>query len=95
MDVANTNALAEGDFSGVGLLFRAEDGEKSGFACAVRTNEADAVTVMDCEEMLSKRGVAPKRLEIFCAIRIGGIFPVYGEEISSRPHPRSFGRVHG
>ena len=31
------------------------------------------------QEMLSKRGVAPKRLEIFCAIRIGGISSVYGE----------------
>ena len=48
MDAADANALAEGDFAGVGLLFRAEDGEESGFACAVRTNEADAIAVVDC-----------------------------------------------
>jgi len=30
--------------------------------------------------MFSKRGVAPKRFEIFCAIRIGGILSVYGEK---------------
>ena len=48
MDVADANALAEGDFPGVGLLFRAEDGEESGFACAVRTDEADAIAVVDC-----------------------------------------------
>ncbi len=47
MDVTDANALAEGDFSGVGLLFRAEDGEESGFASAVRTDEADAIAVVD------------------------------------------------
>src|ERR1039458_5942664 len=47
MDVADSNAFAEGDFSGVGLLFRAEDGEESGFARTVRTDEPDAVAVVD------------------------------------------------
>jgi len=48
MDEADANALTVGDFSGVGLLFRAEDGEKSGFAGAVRTDKAYAISVVDC-----------------------------------------------
>src|ERR1039458_8944792 len=67
MDVANTNALAEGDFSGVGLLFRAEDGEKSGFACAVGANEADAIAVMDCAGDVVKEGSSAEAFgDILC-----------------------------
>jgi hypothetical protein len=47
MDVGNANSLAEGDFPGIGLLFRAEDGEESRFASAVRSDEAYAIAVMD------------------------------------------------
>ena len=38
MDEADANALAGGDFARVGLLLRAEEGEESGFACAVRAD---------------------------------------------------------
>ena len=78
-DVADADALAEGNFAGVRLLLRREDGEECGFAGAVRADEADAIALVNCEGNVVERGVAPKRLEIFCAIRIGGIFSVYGE----------------
>ncbi len=42
-----------------GTLFRAEDGEESGFAGAVRTDEADAIAVMDCAgDVVEKRSSA-------------------------------------
>ena len=47
MDVADPNALAEGDFPGAGPLFRTEDGEESGFASAVWADEADAIAVVN------------------------------------------------
>ena len=59
MDIADANALAEGDFAGVGLLFRAEDGEESGFARAVRADEADAVAIVNGEgDVLEERSGA-------------------------------------
>lgn len=59
MDVADANALAEGDFPGIWLLFRAEDGEQSGFASAVWTDEADAIAIVDCAgDAVEKRSSA-------------------------------------
>ena len=47
MHVADAYVFAERNFAGVRLLFGAEDREECGFACAVGTDKADAVTVVD------------------------------------------------
>jgi hypothetical protein len=62
MDVGDTNALAEGDFPGIGLLFRAEDGEESGFAGAVWADEADAIAVVNCAGDVVKERNGPEAL---------------------------------
>jgi hypothetical protein len=69
-DVTDAGAAANGDFTGVGLDLASEDLPAP--LGPIRPIRSPSFTA---KEIFSKRGVAPKRLDTPCALRIGGITP--------------------
>ncbi len=60
--VADARPLAHGKLARVGVHFPGEHGKQRGFSCAIRTDQPDAVSIMNSERDVLKQWHGPKAL---------------------------------
>jgi hypothetical protein len=71
LDTGKAGALAERDFSAVGLYLASQNSEKGGFTGSVRANQADAVSVRNGEGNILEERVRSEGFRNFLGVDNG------------------------